>query len=159
MLKKILILVLALNTAYVPSTDASPSPSSPSLGLRLALGCAGSASAIGGTWLAYRGFKDAMQMDKESHHYRKILNDMGAKIDTTVETKIRSTYIEQITHRNLNIPPSFSKEKKNLAIKYWNLLVENEKKRDKEISKGALGLFILIPLGIVCVVGSSMNAN
>lgn len=140
MLKKILILLLILNTPYILPSQSSPSPR-----YYVAVICTVAGAIC--TWLAYKNLKNSWSAFKEVNNQLKNLNDMGIKVYKV--TKNEFTFNSLVIKENytMTIPSRFSQQQEKEAKEHWNLLLTNDK--DSKISGWPLvGSVLLLPTGI-----------
>ena len=154
MLKKILILVLILNTSYTLPFEPSSNQKSD-----LAVSCVCVVSGMICTWLAYKGFKKSMQSMEERDKQLKILNEMSQKVykkSTWKYVEWMSSFVGKEQY-SMNIPSRFSQEQEEEANRHWSLFSSNNKYADKMMSLATLaglGSLVLTPLGMVGILNA-----
>ncbi len=141
MLKKILILLLTLNTPHILS---SPSSTNADYNATILIFVAG----IICTWKACKDLKKGWLGFKEVNRQIKMLNEMGVKVYKVTKNEVGFNSITTKESYKITIPSHFSYEQEQQAKEHWNLLLTNDKCFNKSFGLPLAASVILLPVGI-----------
>lgn len=151
MVKKTLILALALNTLSMQSSQSSTNHTYDFAGTCAITGIVTVAGIIC-TWLACKDFKKGWQATKELDRHLKILNEMGIEVYKVSKGEVQFGSFVIKEHYTMNIPSNFCQEQEKKAKEHWNLLLTNDKYANNMLGWFAVASVLLIPTGIAGIV-------
>lgn len=146
MLKRILLLTLILNTAYVQ-------PSNPPLSAKGNLGF-GSALLIPGimcVWLAHKEFKKVNEACKEVNSQLLALNAIGVTVRRHYQMHFIFGIIPTLLtfiklYSRIKIPANLSQQQKKKAKEIWSVLLANQQQYCNSQDLGSIAAIAGIPL-------------